>query len=118
MDAKSQSRREVVATVPYEFVAAGKTLPAGTYTVSRVSNSQLKGRMSGYDNRSSLLVIPNQFENRPPEQCKVNFNQVGERHLLSSIETLDVMHLLSLPRSATAMAGVTQQAGTTASGSN
>jgi hypothetical protein len=117
--AKGQNSREVVVTVPYEFVAAGKTLPAGTYTVSRVSNSQLEGlRISSYENRSSVLVIPNQFEDRPAEQCKVNFNQVGERHSLSSIETLDGVYLLSLPRSATAVAGVTQQVGTTASGSN
>lgn len=33
--AHGQEKREVVVTVPYEFVASGKTLPAGTHTVSR-----------------------------------------------------------------------------------
>ena len=33
--AKAQIRGEIVVTLPFEFVVSGKTLPAGTYTLSR-----------------------------------------------------------------------------------
>jgi hypothetical protein len=33
--AKAETHREVIVKIPHEFVAAGRTLPAGTYTVSR-----------------------------------------------------------------------------------
>src|SRR6266478_3432218 len=35
--AKGQVPDRIVVNIPYEFVVAGKTLPAGTYTVNRVS---------------------------------------------------------------------------------
>ena len=41
--AEGQSQREVIVTVPYEFVAGGKTLPAGTYTVTHVSEDRFSG---------------------------------------------------------------------------
>ncbi len=33
--AKAQIRGQIVVTLPFEFVVSGKTLPAGTYTLSR-----------------------------------------------------------------------------------
>ena len=46
MSARAQDVDKVTVNVPFEFVAGGQTLPAGTYTVSRVS-----------DQTSSPLVI-------------------------------------------------------------
>lgn len=37
VDARAQEK-SVVATVPHAFVAAGKTFPAGTYTISPVTS--------------------------------------------------------------------------------
>ena len=36
--AKGQSVDQIVVNIPYEFVVAGKTLPADTYRVNRVTN--------------------------------------------------------------------------------
>ena len=36
--AEAEVRGEIVVTLPFEFVAGGKTLPAGTYTVSSFSD--------------------------------------------------------------------------------
>src|SRR5216684_10610 len=41
--AKAQIRGEIVVTLPFEFVVSGKTLPAGTYTVSRFSDDKSSG---------------------------------------------------------------------------
>ena len=32
---QAETHREVIVTIPYEFVAGGRALPAGTYTVTR-----------------------------------------------------------------------------------
>jgi len=36
--AKAASQEAIVVKLPFEFVVDGKTLPAGTYTVRRMSN--------------------------------------------------------------------------------
>jgi hypothetical protein len=36
---QSRDSAEIVATLPFGFVVGGKILPAGTYTVSRLSDS-------------------------------------------------------------------------------
>jgi hypothetical protein len=41
--AKAQVVDQIVVTIPFEFVVAGKTLPAGTYRVNRVSDGLRDG---------------------------------------------------------------------------
>ncbi len=115
--AEGQAQREVVVTIPYEFLAAGKTLPAGTYTVSRVSENTLGGIIiSSYENRSSVFVIPNYFESHEVDNVKVSFKQIGEAHFLSKIETANGVYSIPVPRSATVVARVRH--GMSASGTN
>jgi hypothetical protein len=117
--AKGQSQREVVMTVPYEFVAGGKTLPAGTYTVSRVSQDRFGGLIiSSYENRSSVFLMPNGFESYPADNVKVSFQQIGDLHFLSKIETANGAYNIPVPRSATMVAGVKQHGDMSASGTN
>jgi hypothetical protein len=117
--AKGQSQREVVMTVPYEFVAGGKTLPAGTYTVSRVSEDRFGGLIiSSYENRSSVFVMPNGFESYPADNVKVRFRQIGDLHFLSKIETANGAYNIPVPHSATMVAGVKQHRDMSASGTN
>jgi hypothetical protein len=103
--AKAQTHREVVVDIPYEFVAGGRTLPAGTYSVSRLSDDRLAGlNIGSYETRSGVVVLANQFESRPGENAKVQFERVGGTYFLHSIETLDGVYTLPLPRSAVLMA--------------
>jgi len=39
--ANAQGRGQIVVELPFEFVVSGKTLPAGTYTVSRFRMTNL-----------------------------------------------------------------------------
>ena len=103
--AKAETRREVIVKMPYEFVAGGRTLPAGTYTVSRLSDDRLAGlSISNFEQRSGVLVLPNQFESRPVDDTKILFERVGDMYYLNSIETLDGVYTLPLPGSAVLMA--------------
>lgn len=103
--ARAETHREVTVNIPYEFVAGGRTLPAGTYTVSRLSDDRLTGlSIVSYEQRSGVLVLTNQFENRPAADAKVGFERVGDMYYLSSIETLDGVYTVSLPRSISLLA--------------
>ena len=116
--AEGQSQREVVMTVPYEFVAGGKTLPAGTYTVTRVSQDRFGGLIiSSYETGSSVLVMPDEFESYPTDNIKVSFRHVGDAHFLSKIETANGAYNISVPHSATMVAGV-KHGDMSASGTN
>jgi hypothetical protein len=117
--AKAETRREIVVNIPYEFVVAGHTLPAGTYTVSRLSDDRRSGlTIASYEQRSGVIVLPNQFENRLADETKVRFEHLGDMYFLRSIETLDGVYTFSLPHSAVLMAKSAHTDGMSASGTN
>jgi len=117
--AKAETHREIIVKLPYEFVVAGRTLPAGTYTVSRLSDDRLAGlSIVSQEQRSGVLVLANQFENRPGDDTKVLFERVGDMYFLSSIVTLDGVYTLPLPRSAVLMAKSRHTDGMSASGTH
>jgi hypothetical protein len=114
--AGAETHREVTVKIPYEFVVDGRTLPAGTYTVSRLSDDRLAGLSIFSYERSGVLVLTNQFENRPGDEAKVRFERVGDMYYLSSIETLDGVYTVSLPPSISVLARSKHGGGTSASG--
>jgi hypothetical protein len=86
--AKAETRRELQVTLPFEFVVSGKTLPAGTYTVSRFSEDKFGGLiLSSYENRVSVFVHPNEVEGTRGYKPNVSFERVGASYFLSKIET-------------------------------
>src|SRR3989442_12602325 len=81
--AEGQSQREVVVTVPYEFVAGGQTLSAGTYTVTRWPEDRFGGLIiSTYENRPSARVMPNEVESYPADNINASFKQTEHGPLL------------------------------------
>jgi hypothetical protein len=88
---KGQAADEIVVKIPYEFVVAGKTLPAGTYKVIRISdNDQRALALSSFENHTAILVLSSEVTDKSSAQHpSVRFQQVGEQHLLSKIETAD-----------------------------
>lgn len=102
---RAETHREVTVKIPYQFVAGGHTLPAGTYTVSRLSDDRLTGlSIVSYEQRSGVIVLTNQFENRPSAEAKVGFERVGGMYYLSSVETLDGVYTVSFPHSISVLA--------------
>lgn len=117
--AEAETHREVIVNVPYEFVAGGRTLPAGTYTITRLSDDR-RGTLSiaSYEQRSGVLVLPNQFEDRTANDTKISLEEVGGKYFLRSIETPDGVYTLPLSRSALLMAKSAHTDGASASGSH
>ena len=95
--AHGQTVDRISTKIPYEFVVSGKTLPAGNYRVSR-SNEANGGTilvLSSFENRASVFVLPAQFESGPADKVFVQFEQIGEQHFLTSIQTGE--HLFTIP---------------------
>ncbi|MBV8051714.1 MAG: hypothetical protein JOZ80_11030 [Acidobacteriaceae bacterium] len=110
---------EAVATVPFPFVAAGRLLPAGKYTVSRVSDDGV-GQLSirNYEKGVGALVLASNLNRISTDTSKLTFEQVGDMHYLHTIASHDGVYTIDLPRSVNLVAGTKQQGNMSASGTN
>jgi hypothetical protein len=117
--AEAQGRQETVMTLSYEFVAGGKTLPAGKYIVTRISDDGLEGLiLSSYENRTTVVLLPTQVESAPANKPSVSFERVGDLYFLSKIQTSDNVYSIHVSRSAITEAAARLHDGTSASGSS
>jgi hypothetical protein len=90
----------IVVTIPYEFVVAGTTLPAGSYEVRRASN-RVESRillLSSYNNRASVLLVPFEVENARNDKPRVSFERAGHQYVLSEIQTAQNVYEISTSR--------------------
>ena len=102
----AQSREEFRVIVPFDFVAAGKTMPAGTYTVSRVSQSGLSGlQLNNYERKATVVVLPTELVNTAGNaDVRLGFAEVGDDRFLKQIVTDSGTYNLSIARSVAVMA--------------
>jgi hypothetical protein len=104
--------QKVIVAVPFSFVAAGKILPAGEYTVSRLSHDGLEElRISSFENRAGVLVLANHFDSHSANSPKVTFEQVGDVHYLRTIESSEGVYTIDLPRTINLLVASTKQHG-------
>jgi hypothetical protein len=112
--ARAQDTEGVRVNVPFEFIAGGTTLPAGTYSVGRLSFDGFSGiAIRGYGN--AALVLPVAVNGNPAGQPELSFEHVGGKYFLSEIETPGGVYTFALPRAMAALAQVKDQ-GTVSSG--
>jgi hypothetical protein len=98
--AKAETRPEVVANLPFQFVVDGKTFPAGTYTVRRMSDNPRGVLMlTNNSNAASVLVLPVSIDDPSSDAPKVGFEKVGTNYVLSSIQTEDLIYKIPVSRS-------------------
>ncbi len=112
--ARAQDAGLVVTNVPFEFVAGGRTLPAGTYSVSRVSHSALAIR--SYD--SGVFLLPIVFDGAPAEHAKLSFEHVGDKYFLSKVETAAGVYTIGTPRAMTKLAQIKDHGNVSSAGTN
>lgn len=96
----AQATGRLVFEVPFEFVAGGKTLPAGRYTVSRLTGDSARTLLIRRDdNRASVTVLTNTAEGAGGEVPQVGFKRYGERYFLSLVSAPGGEAARSLPES-------------------
>jgi hypothetical protein len=117
MNALAQDSDRVVVKVPFEFVAGTKTLPAGTYTISRVSpgtNSSLI--VKSYDN--GAFVLPVEADTVNGGSPKLTFEEVGGKHFLSKVETPDRIYNIGTSPEMIKLGQVRDNGSTSSAGGN
>ena len=115
--AEGQLRHDGTIMVPFEFVVAGNRLPAGTYNISPLSEQGLEGLMlSNFENRSSMFVLPTEFESSSGSKVTLSFEQIGDAHVLSGVETPQGVYLIPISKSAAALAKAKRAEGTMTAG--
>jgi hypothetical protein len=113
--AKAQAVDELVVKVPFSFVAAGKTLPAGEYRVTRLNDTEpWVLLLSNRENRANSVLLRIDDEESPRGKTQVNFVAMGDQHFLSRIQTLDHTYNFEVPSTDPLLAAVPQK-GTPAS---
>ena len=120
MAARAQARDQLAVTIPFEFVVAGKTLPAGSYNVNRLTDSNPRPLiLHSFENHTSVLIVPSQVENGSTDKVHVSFERVGGQYFLSKIATADDAFTVPVSRSATiAVAARNSTSASSGSGSN
>src|SRR4029077_1137455 len=100
--ARAQDADQIVVTIPFEFVVAGTTLPAGTYRVNRVGDDRWDGLIfRSFQNRAGVIVHPIEVKSAPADKTHVSFEKAGAEHFLSKIQT--AYHVFTIPVSPAAI---------------
>ena len=117
LGAQAESDNRVVTNVPFEFVAAGATLPAGIYTVDRVStpsDSHLIIRNSEH----GIFLLPASFDGASVQGALLSFEHVGNKYFLSKVKTLAGVYTIGTPRALTTAAQKKTVDGESSTGTN
>lgn len=97
--ANAQVLHRVVVQIPFDFVAGEKQLPAGRYTVRRVSSDAESALViRSEDGRTAALVLTNRGEANPRTAALV-FRQRGGSHFLAEVSIPGTATARELPRS-------------------
>jgi hypothetical protein len=103
---KAQAIDHLVVTVPFPFVASGTTLPAGTYTVRRVSESEPSGGLllTNRQDHAIAAVLPIDMEATRAFKPELTFETAGDLHVLTQVQTAD--HIFNIPVSKSSTAAL------------
>ena len=83
---KAQVLDQIEVNIPYQFVVAGKTLPAGTYRVKRVGVTDPRLLiLNSLETRATAIIHATWVENSDADKNEVSFVQVGDEHFLSRL---------------------------------
>ena len=76
--AYAQSAR---ANVPFDFAVAGKWMPAGTYTVSEISDCEI--RVANTRSSAAVLVLTQREERLEHQSARLVFHKYGDKYFLA-----------------------------------
>jgi hypothetical protein len=117
LSARAQDTEGVSVKVPFEFVAGGTTLPAGTYTVGRLSADGYSGiAIRSYG--KVVLTLPMVVDGTSAEQPKLDFEHVGDKYFLSEAETPGGVYTFAVPRAVVMLAQKKDHSTVSSSGGN
>ena len=117
ISARAQDASGVVVNVPFEFVAGGKTLPAGTYSVGRLSPGIHPSLIiDSKDNGAFALVLPIVPDGDSAGRTELSFERAGGKYFLSKVATPAGVYTLLTQRAMTRLAQMNDHGVTSSSG--
>jgi hypothetical protein len=93
----AQDSRPLKVTIPFDFTAGNRTLPAGEYTVKSMN---ISGTLAVVGRGSALALVNSQAvqANRASETSKLVFHRYGSRYFLAQIWVEGAQRGRELPR--------------------
>jgi hypothetical protein len=114
----AQDQDAIVARVPFEFVAGARTMPSGVYSIARLTHDAHTG-IAITSRDKSALVLPVAVDQASPQHtAALDFEHVGDKYILSGIQTLDRTYVTAAPRRLATIVQVNGNANATAGGTN
>ena len=113
----ASAQDEAVVSVPFEFVAGGEMLSAGRYRISRIDPAVDRSLVLS-NNKQEAYVLPLAFDEKVGGQPELNFEHVGGKYFLSTVETLDGVYTFGIPRALVKVGQVKDQGAPSSSGAN
>jgi frataxin-like iron-binding protein CyaY len=85
--AQAQNAGNLTVTIPFEFVAAGTTLPSGDYSVQRsFEGGHVVMKIRSKNDTKSIFVLTHSVEGRSIQnESKLVFNKYGNQMFLSQV---------------------------------
>ena len=83
VSAQAQSAKTVISNVPFEFIVADRTLPAGKYRVNRSIGTALKIWTSD----AAAIRLTNEIEPSKDRRARLVFHRYGNRYFLAEVWT-------------------------------
>jgi len=83
VSAQAQSAKTVISNIPFEFIVADRTLPAGEYRVNRSIGNALK--ISTRD--AAAFRLTNELEPSKDGRARLVFHRYGNRYFLAEVWT-------------------------------
>ena len=120
--ARAQASDRILVKVPFSFVAAGQTHPAGEYKVTRLRDEEPRILLlTNVENRADVVMLFPQSQETAHGKAQFDFWYIGDQHFLRRIETADYTYNLSVPQTEALLAAAPSKGGavaSSASGSN
>ena len=99
--AQAQEEGNVVTKIPYEFVAGGKTWPAGTYVITRISpERQSTLEIYNHENPHASALLRPISSDGGVDHARLSFKFVGDTYYLIRVATSAGVYSLRMPKTA------------------
>jgi len=88
----------IEVTVPFNFMVGKAEMPAGTYTINRLSSSaiEIKGSTT---NKSAVSIVWSEGASASASAAKLVFNRYGDSYFLSQVTRGSGANVMQLPTS-------------------
>ncbi len=99
VSAYAQAGRRMTVHIPFDFVVSGKQMPAGDYSVRRLSKDSGGALLIQSEDGRRVTTVFTNSGSREPRRAELRFRQRGESYFLSEVSIPGTAGVREIPRS-------------------